>query len=162
MAKPLGVKLIPIKPKVFPQLAGRVDAKLRALYPKAAAELVKDHEKTTATWDTRVKFTVRISREAITVYTSNAIWRYVDQGTRPHIIRPRRARRLAFSEGYTAKTRVGSIIAGAGGPSGSRVFAREVQHPGTKARGFSSRLRSKWAKKFPAMVQQAIREAVRG
>lgn len=42
----------------------------------------------------------------------------VHNGTRPHVIRPRRAKVLAF--------RVGS----------KRVFATKVNHPGTKARPF--------------------------
>jgi len=156
-----GIKLIPIKPRVFPQQASRVSKAIAAVTQRAAAELVQDHEKTVTTWTTKVKFTVRVSREAVTVYANNAIWKFVDQGTKPHAIRPRRAKLLAFQAGYQAKTRVGSIIARAGGTSGPRVFAREVQHPGTKARGFTWRLTAKWKTKWPKLVQAAISEALR-
>lgn len=43
---------------------------------------------------------------------------YVHEGTRPHIIRPRVAKALAFTIG------------------GRQVFAKSVRHPGTKARPF--------------------------
>lgn len=43
---------------------------------------------------------------------------YVHQGTRPHVIRPRRAKVLRFPVG------------------GRTVFARSVNHPGTRARPF--------------------------
>lgn len=43
---------------------------------------------------------------------------YVHEGTRPHIIRPRRAQALRFQIG------------------GRTVFAKMVRHPGTKARPF--------------------------
>jgi hypothetical protein len=155
------IKLKPIKPKATAATLKRVEQAVRESYRDAAGELLKDYQKTTATWDTPVRFRVRVGKEAVSVYTDNAIWRYVDQGTRPHVIRPRTAKVLAFAGGYQAKTRVGSIIARAGGPSGGAVFAREVQHPGTKARGFTTRLRSKWIKKWPKMVQAAIDSALR-
>lgn len=43
---------------------------------------------------------------------------FVHDGTRPHVIRPRNAKVLAFSAG------------------GTMVFASKVNHPGTKARPF--------------------------
>ncbi|WP_235718302.1 hypothetical protein [Mycolicibacterium goodii] len=43
---------------------------------------------------------------------------YVHEGTRPHVIRPRRAQALRFQVG------------------GRTVFARLVRHPGTRARPF--------------------------
>lgn len=46
---------------------------------------------------------------------------YVNDGTRPHVIRPKRARALRFVVG------------------GQVVFARVVQHPGTKANPFLTR-----------------------
>lgn len=45
---------------------------------------------------------------------------YVHEGTRPHVIKPRRARVLAWFAG--------------GGTSGPLRFATRVNHPGTKAR----------------------------
>lgn len=43
---------------------------------------------------------------------------YVEYGTRPHEIRPRNARVLSWKKG------------------GQRIFARRVQHPGTRAQPF--------------------------
>lgn len=45
---------------------------------------------------------------------------YVDQGTRPHIILPRRKKMLAFQK------------------DGRWIFAKQVNHPGTKANPFFS------------------------
>ncbi|WP_329173335.1 hypothetical protein [Streptomyces sp. NBC_01477] len=47
--------------------------------------------------------------------------RYVLDGTRPHVIRPRRARALRFQSG------------------GSTVFAKVVYHPGTRPNNFLAR-----------------------
>jgi hypothetical protein len=52
------------------------------------------------------------------VFATAAHARFVHDGTRPHVIRPRRARALRFEMG------------------GRAVFAAHVQHPGTKAAPF--------------------------
>lgn len=73
----------------------------------------------------RLRASIRIeSRRTLTlrsVYTIGSdveYAKYVNDGTRPHIIRPRRARALRF--------RVGGRI----------VYAAVVHHPGTRARPF--------------------------
>jgi len=60
-------------------------------------------------------------RPKVTVYSNVAYAGFVNDGTRPHTIRPRRAKALRF--------RVGGRI----------VYARVVNHPGTKARPFLDR-----------------------
>ncbi|QOR55432.1 MAG: tail component [Phage 71_18] len=52
----------------------------------------------------------------IRAWNISPIFKYLERGTRPHIIRPRRARVLVF----TAR-------------DGSTVYARIVHHPGTRA-----------------------------
>lgn len=52
---------------------------------------------------------------------------YITEGTRPHVILPRRRRVLAWKDG-----------------SGSWVFARKVRHPGTKRNRFHSRAYRRW------------------
>jgi len=60
-------------------------------------------------------------RPKVTVYSNVDYAGFVNDGTRPHIIRPRRAKALRF--------RVGGRI----------VYARVVNHPGTRARPFLDR-----------------------
>lgn len=58
--------------------------------------------------------------QGVITCTHHAV-RFVLDGTRPHIIVPRRAKALRFEAG------------------GSVVFARRVRHPGTKANNFLGR-----------------------
>lgn len=155
------IKLTPIKPKATAQTFRAVRAAAMAATQQAAKALVADYEKTTATWKTDVRWTVTVSANGVLVRTDNQIWKFVDQGTRPHEIRAKAGKALRFAQGYTAKTRPGSIIARSGSPSGDDAFARSVQHPGTKARGFTTRLRAKWKEKWPKDMQAAITKAVR-
>jgi hypothetical protein len=102
-----------------------------------AVTAVQEFQQTTRSW--RHKPTFRIAKDGddrVTVGTDDEVYGYVDQGTRPHVIRPRRGRFLRFQAGARAKTTPGSLSSGGGG-GGVTTFRRGVNHPGTKARGFS-------------------------
>lgn len=130
-----------------------------ALY-LTAVEMRGDFEQTTATWKDRVRFVIEKDRRGYRVFTKDDIYRFVDEGTRPHIIRAKRAKVLAFQGGYAAKTRPGVIGSTAGGPSGGMQYAKEVHHPGTQARRFTKIIYAKWQKLVARRVQKAINAGV--
>lgn len=58
---------------------------------------------------------------------------YVEFGTKPHIIKPKYAKVLAWNnQGSVGNRQTGSVRSGAK----PNVFARQVHHPGTKAQPF--------------------------
>lgn len=125
-----------------------------------------EYRKTVATWDSKPKFrgeTPRITGAHIELRfgTDNEIYAYVDFGTRPHLILPRRAPALAFQSGYTPKTARGVIGSTRGGSSGNRVFARAVYHPGTQARLFTKIIAAKAQAKIKPRMDKAIADVVR-
>lgn len=62
--------------------------------------------------------------------------RYVELGTRPHVIRPRNAQALRFPAKGTPVTLSGRARTGAVRAGGAYAFAKEVHHPGTKPHPF--------------------------
>jgi hypothetical protein len=62
--------------------------------------------------------------------------RYVELGTRPHVIRPRNASVLRFPAKGTPVTLSGRARTAAVRGGGAYAFAKEVHHPGTKAKPF--------------------------
>lgn len=120
---------------------------------KAVGEGFKDDfDATTKTWDREVVFETTYkeskSSASVTVATDDEIYRYVNDGTEAHIIRPKNARILRFASGYTAKTSPGTIGSSTGGSFGASVVARVVRHPGTKARKFDEAILEKWQDKL--------------
>ena len=93
------------------------------------------------------------------VGTENVILGYVDDGTRPHIIRPVRASRLRFKSGYNAKTKPHKIGSQAGGAFGDTVYAMQVRHPGSKAREFSPTIQKRRRKPFTRRMVKAMQKA---
>ena len=153
------IKLAPIKPNAkainFTRFADAAKLGLK----DAAEDAVKDMQKTTATWRTQPDFTIVEQRDGYLVGTDNAVWSMLDKGTRAHRIIARRAKRLRFASGFSAKTRPGFIGSQSGGSSGGPVFAQSVQHPGTTARAWSKLIAAKYRTQMQRYISARIREA---
>ena len=130
-----------------------------------ANEVRRDLESITRTWKHRVKFNVRVVRRrgdyGITVTTKDEIFGYVNYGTKPHVIRPRKARALKFQRGYKAKSRPGFIGSSEGGASGKTTFAKYVQHPGSEPRGFDKTIAKRRQKSLQSKINHAFALAAR-
>ena len=108
----------------------------------AGREMLRRFRRTTGSWRHKPHFEVlqESTPSSVTVMagTDDPIYRFVDQGTRPHTIEPiGQGYPLRFQEGYRAKTMPGVLGSSQGGPTGATVRAMRVRHPGTKPRGFT-------------------------
>ncbi len=97
-------------------------------------------------WKHKPDFVIRRTpyTVSVTVAGPNAkIWRFVNDGTPPHLIRAkgggrrRGANLLTFKTGYQAKTRPNNtVFKGPGVATGGFVSKKVVHHPGSKPRAF--------------------------
>jgi hypothetical protein len=129
------------------------------------ADVKDDFEKTTETWEHRVRFVehLQVGPNVIesSVLTDDEIYGYVDRGTRPHLILPVRAKALRFQSGYKAKTVPNVIGSQAGGPFGDDVFSLGVRHPGTEPRNFDRNIYDKWKPIFKQRMLAAMKVAAK-
>lgn len=128
--------------------------------------ILKDYQATTRTWDHKVNFRAELTINpnggvSITVDTDDEIYTFVHNGTRPHVIRPKVGKRLAFQGTYTAKTAPGVIQSKSGGASGEFSYSAGVNHPGTKARNFTKVIFNKWRPFFERSMQRALDEGAK-
>lgn len=156
------IKLSPITPRgpLFDLTSARraID---NALDGAAKGALV-DFKVTTQTWEHKPDFTIEApSDDTRIISTDDAIYGYVDAGTKPHIIVPRRAKVLMFGPGARAKTRPRVIGSGGGSKGGATVVAHRVNHPGTEAREFSETIADKWGEQLPILLQRALEAEMR-
>lgn len=136
---------------------------------EAKKEILADFRKTTRTWKRKPKFEGAMDLSGpgpvVIVGTDNEIYRYVDEGTKPHPIFPRRAKTLRFRWGgkgsYRAKTRVRIIDSFPGGATGKIVHRAYVQHPGTKARNFADEIQKRRRTWYKRRMEEAMREAAK-
>jgi len=129
-------------------------------------DIGEDFDATVSTWKHKPKFDQEFQQSAKSIRTftgtSDEIYTYVSKGTRAHLIRPKRAKMLAFQGGiYTAKSMPGVLQARSGGPSGDMVYSRGVKHPGTKARNFDEAIAKKWEKSYLQRLTTAVNRGVK-
>lgn len=155
------MKLIPITPPNGVFALAAVARAIKTTLQEVAQDARADLEKTTATWEHEVEFTIAPIPEGLLISTTDRIWNMVDRGTRPHIIVPKRGKVLVFGPGKRPKTTVRVIGSGAGGGAGAPVVAHIVHHPGTDARQFSDVVQKQYQDELPCRMQAAIDAAVR-
>jgi hypothetical protein len=155
------VRIERIKPKkdIFGRALKRFDREMEQGLDESAEETLTLYEKTVRTWTTQVRFIVRKTKLGRSVYTLSRTYRYVDRGTKPHIIAPRRAKVLRFSSRYKAKTKPRVITSTAGGASGAAVFTpKPVRHPGTEPRDFTLTIHERMRKKHAKNMRKRMKE----
>lgn len=132
--------------------------------------LIKSHEKIVADWEHKPKFQsrkyIRPDRIAENIFPTgpNAkIWRFVDEGTRPHVIKAKNVPRLIFKTGYVSKTlaRPARTVSGGGKYTGPTVSAVAVNHPGNEAREFTKTIAEDIKPEFKRVIENAFRKAAR-
>jgi hypothetical protein len=127
---------------------------------KTAALVQRDMLSTTRTWEHKPRFDITVTRDKgdyiVTAGTDDKIYGWVDAGTKAHVIKAKRSKYLAFSSGYTAKTRVGIIGSREGGAFGETQFREQVRHPGFPGRKFIQNIQRRRQKTIEQEGSQSV------
>lgn len=158
-------KIKALKPSEMPTADVYLAAMQKATY-KAAGLILKDLEATVRTWSTKPTFDLTITEKggdySVVAGTDSEIYKFVDSGTKPHQIKPKRSKYLRFSSGFKAKTRPSIIGSQDGGSFGDAIYSKGVKHPGTKARQFTKVIATRRQKTVEQEISQAIAKIARG
>ena len=163
-----------IKPKRL-----KVDAMRLALLNgmrKFGTQVKKEYEKTVSTWETKPKFDTLISLEGEGPTLIAGVsgggkgadhWRYVNEGTggqgtglnKYPIPKVAGGKTLQFQSGYNAKTSPGLINSRGGGPYGDVIYAKQVMHPGIRAREFDKAISEEMEPRFKRAMEAVMKDA---
>lgn len=135
---------------------------------RGMAETTKDFEAMlelpTRNWNHKPKFLRRVEARQTEIVgetsTSQDLYVWTSDGTRPHLIRPKTGHVLAFKTQIRAKTRRGSLLSQAA-QYGKPVFAQVVHHPGTEAREFPKAAKKDARQSMWVRMNLAMRLAAR-
>ncbi len=135
-----------------------LERELEAGLDEAADEAQALYEKTVKTWRTKVNFAKRKTRIGRSIGTSSVVYAFVDLGTKPHVIRAKRAPALRFRVGgFKPKTKVNTLNSYKGAPGQSWVSRESVNHPGTKARNFTKIIEEKMRKRQYVIMRRRLK-----
>lgn len=164
------VVLRAIKPKAFNEQA--MKAAIKEQLEAYSPFVINSFEDTTFGWrgakptfkarhviaGNEFKIEVRISGDKKGVNK----WTWLDEGTRPHVIVPRRAKWLRFRLGYSAGSRPGRLMSY---PSkladGHTLYRKRVVHPGTQARRWLELISKEHERPFARWMEAALGRAAR-
>lgn len=131
----------------------------------------REYERTVAGWKgEKPKFQVRARTRKTNVTLSVALlgekgrqkWNWLDEGTKPHIIRPVRARMLHFKTGYVAGSKPGRIQSQAAQQAnGPDVYTNVVRHPGFPARNWHKMIARQLEKPFYSWMRGIEKQAAK-
>ena len=150
------------------QVAARLAAKQRELrlvmhraLEEVGDEAIRQYGRPVSTWSKKPQFVKEIDSHGpeyeLLVGTDDRVFNWVDEGTRPHVIKPRGPWPLRFMSGFHPKTTPGSMQAGQGGSFGSQVTARGVNHPGGKPRRFTEQVQKIINRFGPKVFRKRLR-----
>ncbi|MDA8114819.1 MAG: hypothetical protein M0Z43_08860 [Acidithiobacillus sp.] len=132
----------------------------RALQTQIRPKIHKLFDQTIEGWSDKPAFHESghnwLSEVAVRVWTDNARYAYVNNGTPPHTITPRGRGMLRFRPGYTAGTRPRVLSSKKPGRFGDYVSAWRVKHPGIEARNFDVEIAEQIFPEFVDAVNEAI------
>lgn len=158
------IRLEAIKPGKQPT-AQEYAAAMKKAVVRSANLTLRDLESTTRTWEHKPKFAIFVEENAtafaVFAGTNDPIYRYVDEGTKPHDIKPKRSKYLKFSSIYRPKGRTGVIGSQEGGSSGDDVFSQGVHHPGFAGRHFTVLIAKRRQKTIDQETDQALAKVAR-
>lgn len=147
----------------------------RTVNTKVKPPLVKAHEMVVADWKSDVKFRSRVTIKPdsikIFIFPAGAdkkIWTYVDKGTKPHIIKPKKpGYPLRFNWGgpgsYKPKTlpNPARTVYGGGKTTGPEFRTMKVKHPGSEARNFTKQIAKEMGPDIRREIENAFRRVAR-
>lgn len=147
-----------------------IKAEVRNRLKEVGKQHVKSRAAVVANWSPKTKpvFTSKVTvgrRISLRVgirEKGKPYWRWVDKGTRAHVIRAKNVPNLVFRRGGVPKTRANPARFGAGRPArGAWVMKPSVNHPGTKARNFSRKINKDLKKDELAAIRNGISAGLR-
>lgn len=155
------IRVARIGSRIAPDWGKGAEREIRRAIDKTKRPVVREFDKVVADWEHKPRFIAK--QENFQLYVRPVgphakIWRYVNDGTRPHKIKARRAPFLAFQAGqYVPKTKPIGQFGGPGIVRGAKwVKTQEVNHPGTKARHFDFRISNRMAPVLAKEMRDAI------
>ena len=96
---------------------------------------------------------------------SRMIWKYVNEGTKGPYPIPKNPKPigdpLKFRMGYAPRTSPGGRFGGPGKASGPWRSARQVEHPGIKARDFTGTIQGKYRTTYLRHIKRAMDRATK-
>lgn len=136
------------------------EASDRAMRQLLESEGLPLYQATTRTWQRKPRFAVVKKSRGWSIVTNDERYKFVDFGTRPHIIRARNAPFLVFRWPYRSATKVNWLSSRQIQRGDNWSKRKQVRHPGIQARNFTDIISKRLQKRAKSAVQSEIKKLI--
>lgn len=145
----------------FDDIADSVDRHTKRAIEREQKKIVKALEQATGAWQRPVAFESNVDDdEGATISTEDNRYKWVDEGTRPHVIRPRNARILRWLPGSNVRNEIARRQARAD-QRDAAVYAKEVNNPGIRPRSFTDNVMRRRKRYVYKAIENALDDVLR-
>lgn len=144
----------------FDKIAAQVDSAVKAQLLREQKKNARELQRATATWKNPLQLEIDDTDEGATISTDDQRYEWVDEGTKPHDIRPRNARVLRFLPGNGVRSEIARRKNNAARRDAQAVYTRQVRHPGIKPRSITERVMAKRRIPIVSAVEDAVEKAI--
>lgn len=143
----------------FERIARDIKKETQAALKKQQKKLIRELKAATAAWKKPAQFDTEETDEGVTIVTNDNRVTWVDEGTAPHIITPKRHRFLKFRPGDNVRQTI-ARRQNAQATQDVAVFVKSIQHPGIKPRNFVERVMKKQEGDIVGALEDAIEKVI--
>lgn len=142
---------------------------LQVVARQTGRDLLNRHREVVKGWKLRPDFSLEVTVQPTRIQIlvtprgrNKKIFRYVNEGTKAHIIQQKNKAYLKFQTGHSPKTKpIAKYNVGNGGRTGGWVSKKQVNHPGTKRRDFTKTFVEEALPELRKQTENAFRRAAR-
>lgn len=144
----------------FDTIAKNIKKSTKEALEKENKKTIRALKQATSKWKTPAEFETVETDEGATIVTEDQRYTWVDEGTKPHAIRPKKARFLRFRPGDAIRNEIARRQS-MGAASDVAVYTKAVQHPGIRPRNITERVMLRREKEIINALESAVEKAIR-
>lgn len=142
---------------------------LQVVARQTGRDLLNRHRDVVKGWKLRPDFSLEVTVQPTRIQIlvtprgrNKKIFRYVNEGTKAHLIQAKNGAYLKFQTGHSPKTKpIAKYNVGNGGRTGRWATVKQVKHPGTKPRDFTKTFVEEALPELRKQTEKAFRRAAR-
>jgi hypothetical protein len=142
------------------KISEKLEEKLKKAIIKEQQKNAREFRRETARWNKPLEITVNEDDDNVTIETDDERFKWVDEGTAPHQIRPRNARILRFLPGNRVRSEIARRQNNAARKDASVVFAKQISHPGIKPRSITQKVLARRRLPIISEISKVVEKAI--
>lgn len=144
----------------FRDIAKDIEKETKKAMRKQQKDLIRELKSETSKWKKPAEYEAVETDDGATIVTDDDRVTWIDEGTAPHSITPKRHRFLKFRPGDHVRNEIARRQASVASQDVA-VYAKTIHHPGIKPRNFIEKVMQRQEKDVMSAIEDAVEKAIK-